>query len=351
MATWQPDYRHFEQVMRNRRPARLPLYEHMVNAGSMDHITGRPFARLAGGDEADRREYVRRYCEFFREMTYDTVSIEFCVNAILPGGGALLGEHPGPIQSRADFAAYPWDDLPRIYRERAYPLFDRLRETMPVGMKAVGGVGNGVFEISEDLVGFQWLCYMQADDPELFADLYRKIGDLLLAIWSEFLPRYGDLFVACRIGDDLGYKTGTLLSPDAVRQHVIPQYRRIIQTIHAAGHLYLQHSCGCIFEVMDDWIAAGINAKHSNEDAIAPFEEWITRYGDRIALVGGVDTDRLCRMAPDEIVAFTVEQGTRFRQQARGFALGSGNSIPEYVPPAGYLAMVEGVQRIRASEG
>ena len=64
---------------------------------------------------------------------------------------------------------------------------------MPQGMKALGGVGNGVLEISEDLVGFQYLAYMMADDPELFADLYRKIGDLMAEIWAELpaaLRRY-----------------------------------------------------------------------------------------------------------------------------------------------------------------
>ena len=50
-------------------------------------------------------------------------------------------------------------------------------------MKAVGGIGYGVFEISEDLVGFQQLCFMQVDDPELFADLYKRIGDMLVSIW------------------------------------------------------------------------------------------------------------------------------------------------------------------------
>ena len=29
--------------------------------------------------------------------------------------------------------------------------------------------GNGIFEISEDLVGFERLAYVQADEPELFA--------------------------------------------------------------------------------------------------------------------------------------------------------------------------------------
>ena len=39
-------------------------------------------------------------------------------------------------------------------------------------MKALGGVGNGVLEISEDLVGLEQLAYLQADDPELFLDRY-----------------------------------------------------------------------------------------------------------------------------------------------------------------------------------
>ena len=34
---------------------------------------------------------------------------------------------------------------------------------------------------------------------------------------------------------------------------------------------------------MEDLITdVGIDAKHSNEDQIAPFPEWVRRYGDRI---------------------------------------------------------------------
>jgi len=49
-------------------------------------------------------------------------------------------------------------------------------------MKSLGGIGNGVFEISEDLVGFQHLAYLMVDAPVLFADLYCKIGDLMVEI-------------------------------------------------------------------------------------------------------------------------------------------------------------------------
>ena len=85
-------------------------------------------------------------------------------------------------------------------------------QCMPAGMMALGGVGNGVLEISEDLVGFQYLAYMQVDDPDLFAALYRKIGDLMVDLWTTFLERYGEYFAICRFGDDLGFKTSTLVS-------------------------------------------------------------------------------------------------------------------------------------------
>ena len=83
---------------------------------------------------------------------------------------------------------------------------------------------------------------------------------------------------------------------------------------------------------------------------IAPFEQWISRYGDRIGLLGGIDVDLLCQQAPDEIAETVFEKGRAFRAAARGYALGSGNSIPEYVPIDGYLAMIEGARRIRTAE-
>jgi len=348
---FEPDYRTMLDVLSNRRPARLPVYEHIISPKIMERIMGVDFAALQQGTTTEMREFFTQFCRFWMTMTYDTVSFEVCITEILPDHGALMGGRPGPIQTRQDFERYPWDDLSRRYWELAEPQFAMLRACLPPGMKALGGVGNGVFEISEDLVGYEYLCYMMADDPELLADIYRKIGDLMVELWREFLRRHTDTFAICRFGDDLGFKTSTLIAPRTIRQHIIPQYRRVVDAVHAAGRPLLWHSCGNIFTVMDDVIAIGIDAKHSNEDVIAPFETWIERYGERIGLLGGVDVDILCQKSPATIVADVVAKGRRFRNLARGYALGSGNSIPDYVPVEGYLAMIEAAQRIRTQEG
>ena len=96
---------------------------------------------------------------------------------------------------------------------------------------------------------------------------------------------------------------------------------------------------------MDDAIALGIDAKHSNEDAIAPYDEWITRYGDQIGLLGGIDVDLLCQNNPQDVYSIVLDRGLKFRAKANGYALGSGNSIPDYVPVDGYLAMIAAVKR------
>ncbi len=346
---FSPDYRHVEDVLRNRRPARLPLYEHLVSARVMERILGVRFADLERGDARDRAEYFRQYCRFFQELTYDTVSYEVCIGGTLPGEMALCSGQ-GPLQSRPDFDAYPWAELPARYWRHARPRLDALVAALPPGMKAVGGVGNGVFELAESLVGLEHLAYMEADDPALYADLFRAIGNLMCTIWEEFMLRYGSAFAACRFGDDLGFKSSLLAHPATVRGHILPQYRRVIDIVHAAGGLFLWHSCGCVFEIMDDVIVLGIDAKHSNEDAIAPFGRWIADYGDRIGLLGGFDMDFLCVNTPGVIHDQVLELGRRFRRSAQGYALGSGNSIPDYVPVENYLAMVRAAQALRREE-
>lgn len=345
-----PDSRHFEDVMHNRRPHRLPLYEHIISPRVMETILGVRFAEALNGGPTDIAEFFRQYCRFFRAMTYDVVSYEVCIGGFLPGKTALCGGR-GPIQTRADFEAYPWQEVPARYWAYATPRFDALAAALPPGMKAVGGVGNGLFELAESVVGLESLPLMQVDDPGLYAALYQRLGDLMVAIWSEFLPRYGRCFAACRMGDDLGFKSSLLTNPVTVRKHIMPQYRRLIAAAHGAGRPFLWHSCGCVFEVMEDAIAAGIDAKHSNEDAIAPFDRWIELYGNRIGLLGGFDMDFLCQRSPDDIRSAAHEQGRRFRHNARGYALGSGNSITDYMPVANYLAMIESARRIREEEG
>jgi uroporphyrinogen decarboxylase len=344
-----PDSANLLQVLSNQRPDRLPVYEHHIDAPFISKVLGENLSseNLGPGELTD---YYRKIIGFWKDMTYDGFDFEAAICDILPGHGAIMGGMPGPIQNRHDFEIYPWDEIPVIFKKNYTPHFEAIRKALPQGMKAYGGCGYGIFEASQDLVGYEPLCIMQFLDPDLFKDLFVKIGDLWVELWNWVIKSYHDLFVFYRMGDDLGYKTSTMLDPDVIRQHILPQYVRIIDLVHASGKKFLLHSCGNIFPLMDDIIALGIDAKHSNEDQIAPFSEWIERYSGKIGLFGGFDLNLLVLCEPEVIYQTVLNQGTIFRSAAKGYGLGSGNSIPGYIPVDGFLAMIEAANEIRSRE-
>lgn len=347
MKEFNPDYRNVLEAARNIKPKRMPLYEHIISIEIMEKILNKSFGTLLDGNKSDKREFFRNYNGFFKSMGYDTVSFEMCIGQVMPGSGALGGHVPGVIRDMKDFLQYPWDEIPDLYIRKNFDTFRIMGEMLPEGMKAIGGPGNGVFELVQDVVGYENLCIISFEDPELYSCLFSKVADMMYKIWEVFLKEFGDIYSVCRFGDDLGFKTSTLIKPDDIKKNIIPQYKRLVELIHSYKKPFLLHSCGNIFNVMDDIIeTAKIDSKHSNEDQIAPFSTWVNRYGDRIGNFGGVDMDNLCSKSEQQIKEI-VKEVVEHSIDHGGFALGSGNSIPNYVPVEGYLAMIEAARELR----
>lgn len=345
-----PDYRNLVDAARNKAARRLPVYEHLIAVEQMEAVVGRPMLPLWGGDDKDLREYFRLQAEFTVKAGYDAVNQEFCLGGAFPGCGALGSHKIGAVRDRADYDRYPWESVPDRYFELFGRYYDALRDTLPPGMKAVGGVGNGIFEAVEDIVGYMDLCYMKNDDPDLYASVFRRVGEIALTVWKRMIKEYGDSFCILRFGDDMGFKTNTLISHDDLRAHVFPWYKKIVAEVHAAGKPFILHSCGNIIPVMDDLINdVRIDAKHSNEDIIAPFSFWVDTYGDRIGNFGGIDTDVLCRADKPQMKEYILGV-LRACEGKGGVAIGSGNSIPNYIPTESYLYMLQVVREYRGEK-
>ena len=344
-----PDYNNLVLAAKNMQPERTPIYEHVVSEKIFEEVTGiKIYTGQTGNNKLDTVENYKNLNNAFKTLGYDAVCFEICAAGYMPGSGSLGGHKDGVIKERADFDKYEWDKIPGIYFNNSKFNLECMREAIPAGMKLIGGVGNGIFECVQDITGFMDLCYIRNDDPELFGLLFKSVGDMLYNIWDKFIDLYDDMFCVYRFGDDLGYKQSPMLTPNDVREHIIPQYARIIELIkRKSGKPFLLHSCGNIFEVMDDLITvAKIDAKHSNEDVIAPFSEWVRRYGDRIALFGGIDTDALCDVSGIDIEQYMNEVAAPLIGKA-GIAIGSGNSITNYVSPQRYAKMNEIIRKLR----
>lgn len=126
-----------------------------------------------------------------------------------------------------------------------------------------------------------------------------------------------------------------------VRKYVFPWSKKVVEVVHQAGKPFLLHSCGQLEKIMDDLIDdVKIDAKHSFEDVIMPVTEAKRRWGDRVALLGGVDVDYLCRHSPAEIMEYT-KRVMDVCSRGGGYAIGTGNTVANYIPVENYLAMLK----------
>lgn len=345
---FEPDYNNIIKVANNQWVDRIPLYEHVVGGNVILEATGaRPYDLIGSDDDSESIEGFRQYWNFFKTMGYDTASFEFCSGGAFFGSGALGGHKDGVIKDRADFDRYPWEEVVENYFKIYSRQMVNFAKACPAGMKAIGGVGNGIFECVQDIVGYMDLCYIKSDDEELYYDIFSAVSKVLMKIWDRFMAQYSDVYCLLRFGDDLGFDTSTLLSSEDIKKAVIPHYRKVTDLVHSYNKPFLLHSCGNLFDVFDDIIKDGnINAKHSNEDKIGHFSVWVDKYGDKIGNFGGIDTDVLCRFDRQYIREYVLDSLNRVKGKG-GIAFSSGNSIPDYVPFEGYLAMVETVREWR----
>jgi uroporphyrinogen decarboxylase len=65
-----------------------------------------------------------------------------------------------------------------------------------------------------------------------------------------------------------------------------------------------------------------------------------SRYGNDIALLGGIDLDFLCR-SDDARIRERVRETLTACQPGGGYCLGTGNSVANYVPLNNYLSMLD----------
>lgn len=346
----KPDWEAFLAcISRKGTPRRVHHIELFLD-GEVQEAICRRFNLLDGLDSSDPHFGEKKQTRIQRFLGYDYVragldALDMPLNKTVAedtaelrrqGGRGFIVESRGPITSWEEFEKYPWPD-PAKAGTRALEWHEK---NLPDDMCVVGSGGFAHFaELLSWLMGYETLCYALYDNR----DLVKAIADRLLAIYTTTLERILQFQRVKAVwgSDDMGFKTGTLISPDDLREFVLPGHRKMAAMAHAAGRPYLLHACGRLDSIMDDLINdVRIDARHSFEDTIESVTDAKVKYGNRIALLGGIDVDFIARAAEPEVrkrVRRTLEKC----MSGGGYLLGTGNTVANYIPVNNYLAMLD----------
>jgi uroporphyrinogen decarboxylase len=329
---------------------RTPLVEYIVDDVVMrpvvENVLGRRWVAY-GPDRESQQAYLDNFIEFWYRMGYDFVRFEVSLpfpesKLVIPDAAPgsdksreWADEHQSALSSWEDYERLKW---PRIEEFDFFP-FEYINKHLPDGMGFISSHGGGVFEHITWMMSMEGFCAALINDLTLVKAVSERIGELMVGFYRHLLDL--DRLVAVFPGDDMGYNVGTLISPRDLRSLFLPWHRKFATMAHAKGLPYFLHSCGNLEKIMPDLINdVKIDGKHSYENNIIPVQEFQKKYGDRIAVLGGLDINILGASSEQEVRrttrALVEECGNRGR-----YAVGSGNSVPSYIPVANYLAMVD----------
>ena len=143
------------------------------------------------------------------------------------------------------------------------------------------------------------------------------------------------------VGDDVAFKTATMLSPKWFREHYFHRMARLTAAYHARGIKVMFHSDGNLNLILDGLVEAGVDGLNPIEVLAGMDVGDIHRRYPRLFMCGGIDVSQLLPLGTPEQVSEAVHRAV---DAAEGrIMIGSSTELNNEVPLANYLALREAV--------
>ncbi|MCK9536368.1 MAG: hypothetical protein M0R05_02070 [Bacilli bacterium] len=332
----QPDFNNFIALLLGKPTSRPVLFDFIIGDKIMKYLVGeenfkvdtefnRMITRIKAFDFAgyDFAPILVRGLEFPRKEHNVTEVETKSLNE-----GAMIVDW-------ASYNDYRWPEITNC----DFSIIAKAGKYLPEGMKFIPYSYDGILENAIGIVGYENLCLMIYDDYQLVCNVFKQIGTRIEAFYDNVLL-YDE--VGCILcNDDWGFNTQTMFSPDFLREHVFPYYRRIVEKAHRLGKYAILHSCGYYREIIDDIVYdMKFDGKHSFEDNIVPVEDAYRELSDKITVLGGIDLNFIVSASSDEVYQRAKRMIEASKLKGR-FALGTGNSVPDFVPIENYIALMK----------
>ncbi|MFA6135493.1 MAG: uroporphyrinogen decarboxylase family protein [Phycisphaerae bacterium] len=161
-------------------------------------------------------------------------------------------------------------------------------------MLGCGGIAGPFWQLRE-WCGFEGLCFMMVEQPELV--------DEMAAFWNDFVAGILKRIVQHVVPDelhfneDMAYKAKAMISPAMTRRFCKPSYDNWSKIVRDAGvPLVGVDSDGFVGELIPIWLESGLNFCDPMEVAAHnDINEFRRLYGRKMAYRGGIDKRAMAR--------------------------------------------------------
>ena len=173
-------------------------------------------------------------------------------------------------------------------------------------------------------------------------NLHRLMDSLLdfYDVWAKRTAENGGHGVWA--GDDLGMQTSLFMSPQKFREVYKPYYKALADVLHDNGLDFWLHTCGNVYDIMEDLIESGVDVIHPIQAGCMDAERTVQDFGGRIAFWAGMDVQQVIPFGnPQSIKEKIRKHADIFYNSKGGIVYGAGNAIMEGTPIENVKAYVE----------
>ena len=338
----EPDFERLRRVlMLEGEPDRVPNAELHVDWQIKQAFLGRPIATVK--DDVD----------FWYSAGYDYIYLRANYEYRMVGDGhreedhtyagdmqvtTWSGDEKSLISNWQEYETYPWPNPDTI----DYSNLKACAQVLVPGMKIISGVG-GIFTRVWRIMGFDTFCYALVDQPDLVAELFRRVGETQLNVFRTIVNM--ESIGAMWYGDDLAYYSGTMVSPQILRTHLFPYMEEMGAICRERKLPFILHSDGNLWQVLPDLLACGLNGLHPVEPKAMDSLQLKKRVGDRLCLLGNIEIGETLTLGAPTDVEAEVRERIRTLAPGGGYAVGSSNTVAHYVKLENFRAMIQATRR------
>lgn len=143
--------------------------------------------------------------------------------------------------------------------------------------------------------------------------------------------------------DDYCDNNGPIMGPKLFKKFVLPAIERQCRAIHEMGGIFIKHTDGNLWPVLDDLVDIGIDGWHGIQVNIGmDMAKLKKRYGNKICFFGGVNCDTLIDGTPDDVRA-EVKTAIEGAAVGGGLVLANSNVVPPGARMENYRAMRQAI--------
>lgn len=162
------------------------------------------------------------------------------------------------------------------------------------------------FHNVSDLFGMENYFLKMLMEPDIVQAVTQKVCEFYLEANQRFFEQAGNLVDGFFFGNDFGTQKTLIMALDQFNEFIMPWFKEFTAQGHQYNYQVVLHSCGAIYDVIDQIINAGVNCIHPIQAGAAKMDAQTLAdsFKGRVTFMGGIDSQQLLTNGrPDEIKA------------------------------------------------